>query len=93
MVAAGKGKIPAGAYSAMTDYPEDVYTEPSDVDVHTLRNRWKSCRSLYQAKITERRARGPPNFVALPRNSLRTPRPYLHPILLACTKRRPEDGL
>jgi hypothetical protein len=31
-------KIPAGAYSAMTDYPEDVYTEPSDVDVHTPRN-------------------------------------------------------
>jgi putative acyl-CoA dehydrogenase len=28
----------------------------------------QSCRSLYQAKITERRARGPPNFVALPRN-------------------------
>ena len=22
----------------MTDYPEDVYTEPSDLDVHTLRN-------------------------------------------------------
>jgi len=20
------------------DYPEDIYTEPSDVDVHTLRN-------------------------------------------------------
>jgi hypothetical protein len=27
--------------------------------------------SLYQAKITERRARGPPNFVALPRNLFR----------------------
>jgi hypothetical protein len=55
MVAAGKGKIPAGAYSAMTDYPEDVYTEPSDVDVHTLRNLgpltglagvWEGTRSL-----------------------------------------------
>jgi len=30
-----------------------------------------SCRSLYQAKITEGRARGPPNFVALPRNLFR----------------------
>ena len=55
MVAAGTGKIPAGAYSAMTDYPEDVYTEPSDVDVHTLRNLgpltglagvWEGTRSL-----------------------------------------------
>ncbi len=55
MVAAGKCKIPAGAYSAMTDYPEDVYTEPSDVDVHTLRNLgpltglagvWEGTRSL-----------------------------------------------
>ena len=24
--------------------------------------------AIYQAKITEQRARGPPNFVALPRN-------------------------
>jgi len=31
----------------------------------------EECRSLYQAKITERRARGPANFVALPRNLLR----------------------
>src|SRR6266571_6753662 len=50
-----KDKIPAGGYSAMTDYPEDVYTEPSDFDVHTLKNLgpltglagiWQGTRSL-----------------------------------------------
>src|SRR5437763_495188 len=39
----------------MTDYPEDVYTEPSDFDVHTLKNLgpltglagiWQGTRSL-----------------------------------------------
>src|SRR5207247_6619991 len=50
-----KDKIPSGCYSAMTDYPEDVYTEPSDFDVHTLKNLgpltglagiWQGTRSL-----------------------------------------------
>ena len=39
----------------MTDYPGDIYTEPSDLDVHTLRNLgpltglagiWEGTRSL-----------------------------------------------
>jgi hypothetical protein len=55
MVAARKGKIPVGGHSAMTEYPEDVYTEPSDVDVRTLKNLgpltglagiWEGTRSL-----------------------------------------------
>jgi len=52
---AKKDKIPAGGYASMTDYPEDVYTELSDFDVHTLNNLgpltglagiWEGTRSL-----------------------------------------------